>query len=82
MTNLTDTDRTNIYSYRGTDFTGDLQTYLRGAGFDVRMVDIVNGYWWIMAADSGGLADGQGTAQIGGVNGRTESLYRQNYIQR
>ena len=48
MTNLTDTDRTNIYSYRGTDFKGDLQSYLRGAGYDVRTVDIVNGYIWVL----------------------------------
>ena len=45
---MTDTDRTNIYSYRGTDFTGDLQAYLRGAGYDVRTVDIVNGYIWVL----------------------------------
>ena len=45
---LTDTDRTNIYSYRGTDFKGDLQTYLKGAGYDVRTVDIVNGYIWVL----------------------------------
>ena len=48
MTNLTDTDRTNIYSYRGTDYTGDLQDYLKAHGFDVRTVTIINGYIWVM----------------------------------
>jgi hypothetical protein len=41
---MTDTDRTNIYSYRGTDFTGDLHDYLKAQGFDIRTVSIVNGY--------------------------------------
>lgn len=45
---ITDTDRTNIYSYRGTDFTGDLTAYLKARGFDVRSVSIVNGYIWVM----------------------------------
>ena len=45
---ITDTDRINIYSYRGTDYTGDLQDYLKAQGFDVRTVSIVNGYIWVM----------------------------------
>ena len=45
---MIDTDRTNIYSYRGTDFTGDLTDYLKGAGYDVRTVDIGGGYIWAL----------------------------------
>ncbi len=43
MTNLTDTDRTNIYSYRGTDFTGDLHDYLRARGIDVIGIETMTG---------------------------------------
>ncbi len=45
---MTDTDRTNIYSYRGTDFTGDLHDYLKAQGLDIRLVEWREGYIIIM----------------------------------
>ena len=40
---MTDTDRTNIYSYRGTDFTGDLHDYLRAKGIDAIGIETMTG---------------------------------------
>ncbi len=44
---MTDTDRTNIYSYRGTDFTGDLHDYLTAQGLDIRLVQVIDGVIYI-----------------------------------
>lgn len=44
---ITDTDRTNIYSYRGTDFTGDLHDYLTARGLDIRLVQVIDGVIYI-----------------------------------
>lgn len=40
---MTDTDRTNIYSYRGTDYTGDLHDYLTAQGLVIRTVELMSG---------------------------------------
>lgn len=50
--NLTDTDRINIYSYRGTDFTGDLHDYLAAQGLDIRTVEAMDGYITVMSEEA------------------------------
>jgi hypothetical protein len=36
---MTDLDRTNVYSYRGKNYTGDLHDYLTARGLDIRTVE-------------------------------------------
>ena len=41
---MTDTDRTNAYSYRGKNYTGDLHDYLTTQGLDIRTVEYQDGH--------------------------------------
>ena len=45
---MTDTDRTNIYSYKGTDYTGDLHDYLTAQRIAVRDIKLVKGIIYIL----------------------------------
>lgn len=41
---MTDLDRTNAYSYRGKNYTGDLHDYLTSQGLDIRTVEYQDGH--------------------------------------
>ena len=41
---MTDIDKTNIYSYRGKDFAGDLMAYLNSKGASVIKVSVIKGW--------------------------------------
>ena len=45
---MTDTDRTNIYSYKGTDYAGDLMAYLTAQGIAVQDIKLVEGIIYIL----------------------------------
>ena len=41
---MTDLDRTNVYSYSGKNYTGDLHDYLTSQGLDIRTVEYQDGH--------------------------------------
>lgn len=48
---MTDTDQTNIYSYKGTDYAGDLHDYLKSKNIAVRTADLKDGYLVILTEE-------------------------------